>query len=129
MGYTWAGEAPTSEEAVHKGCVEFADPNSGLQIFIMYQATDYTLYWQVHEADGTRNGLPAFASGRDYINTPTTDSILVEGFVKWDGCTQFMFPHSGYLHYDHPDDVPDLRAIVRQVWALAAEYVANWDSP
>ena len=97
---------------------------------IVWRAYDYRLEFEVHEKSAEESdGTPLFGDcmSPGPSKEPCASSLLWSGFVKWDGCTQW---HPGEdaqpMHYDDAADVPDLRAIILQLWRLAAQHVPKW---
>ncbi len=125
----WKMTQPT-EEAASCGVLEVPGQPSHQRQFILWEMDPYRLQFELHEACSFEtNQDPLFKKGDDLnrglVANPDEDSLLVSGFVKWDGCTQFEF-HNQLWHYDHKDDVPDLKGIIALVWKIAAD-MEHWD--
>lgn len=72
-------------------------------------------------------GARLYAKGGCNSFEPTTDiheaEVIVHGFVKFDGCTQFWIQDGA--HYDHRDGYEGFLEAMRGVRKLAAEIMGN----
>ncbi len=67
--------------------------------------------------DGPCYLLPGWGSTMDSTQDIEQAGPMVEGFVKWDGCTQFSFPDG--VHIDSLDDMADLFAAIEHARRVA----------
>lgn len=58
--------------------------------------------------------------------------LIVDGYLKWDGCSNLNFGKDGYIHFCETDDLVCLNKSLAFVWELArkqysySEYVDEW---
>ena len=112
------------------GC-ELVTGDGGTALYVLWALVgDHWMDWEVHEALGECDGEPIFQldehQRNGHIDVPADGSLLMQGMVKWDGCTQWSHYNDSW-HYDHCDDVPDVKAIVGQVWDIAEREMPAWD--
>ncbi len=62
-------------------------------------------------------------------NVPTDKieeaEIFIQGFTKWDGCSNFSFPDDAMLHICNVDEMKDVGVIFDQVYEMAKEMLAD----
>lgn len=56
------------------------------------------------------------------LREPTDHLVVAEGFLKWDGCTQFRSDH---VHVDDVVELEQFLAAIREARRLAAEAIGE----
>lgn len=85
---------------------------------------DFALYEEVTKSD---NGVPGYQVSDDSGYLETTENYeealpVAQGFMKWDGCTQFSIEP---LHYDDHRDIAKLFDTILQVRRECARITGN----
>lgn len=87
---------------------------------------DFLIYPIVGECDGKllfqRRGATI---SPDPVELPEQGEIIVEGFVKWDGCCEFEMTDSE--HVCGPEDMADFAKALLEIHKLAAEVLEAYD--
>jgi len=99
---------------------------------ILARCSTHWMDWEVHECLGLSQpgGTPLFQDNpatpmASNSPVPTEHSCIMNGFIKWDGCTQWWHPNDPW-HHDSIDTIPDLRAIVGRIRELAKQHMPKW---
>lgn len=98
---------------------------------LIWQTTETWLTFQVHHSSGRcynddALGARLFSSSGGNVahsEKPTEESCIMEGFSKWDRCTQWTCENQ--WHYDDWQSVPDVRGIIKRIHAIAGQYMPH----
>jgi hypothetical protein len=78
---------------------------------IVKEKADYSVDYEVYKAYEQINGFEL-------------DELVVKGYVKWDGCSNWEF--SNLLHFCSKEEIENLSVAMRKCWDLTAELCPNW---
>lgn len=136
MIYKLVDQKPELGEELSFGHEVTSESLHGERVLVWNLTSEYWMNFELHEGlwgvyvSGSPPELRFTSSDRTYILDslePTKHSLLLSGFIKWDGCTQWWH-HSEPWHYDYPQLAPDLRSIIEQVVTIARREIPRWDT-
>ena len=67
-------------------------------------------------------------SSADLTADPDKAQTIVNGFIKWDGCSHFYFgdaENSGYIHIDGGDDIAELGKLLVWIYRRCGELMGD----
>lgn len=116
----------------------------GYQAF--YKVYDYRIEFTVYECFETTQTLPdgntlveiMYQKGNDWTADPTESKVILEGYVKWDGCSNWDFhpadtgaepdgtQHRHMKHGCTKEDLTNYGVLLGRLWDLGSK-IPHWN--
>ena len=118
---------PDPNEILYTGRIDLQD----FMYTIMYSVKPYHVDFIIHQAesedaDGNRNFIPITENWTAYDKEPNTESEILRGYVKWDGCTNWETAKGRMVHCCYREEIASFGDILGQCYDLG-KLCPNWN--
>lgn len=99
---------------------------------ILGEISETCVSFRCHECVAMEDGSPRYASGvgPGWTGDPSQAEPCLEGFVRWDGCSNWTFHRDHETrHFCGRGDVEQYCGLLLRLYGLAARLIPDWDDP
>ncbi len=86
-------------------------------------STGWTISWETRP----ESMVDAEPSSMDFVIKQSEDNTVLKGFIKWDGCSNWMDADGGYFHLCGLDHLENLYDAMTMCYQIAGQHMPEAD--